>query len=207
MYVADLSTEEMVVRELRDGLRLCFRLPRLRPRIGFEESSIVQEKEMESYIPSMADHRQLYERRPDLKSYNSLERFKGMHHAIDPKARVDLSRAQALRDAIIEFDPTVHELPGPPEFRRDDQGKCNCGKRKTRGRSQSGERVRAARADQDRRLAPGHSGHSATIPMDDEGNVYATSFRPPSQDLANLVDVSEEVEPGDVLVVDQTIAD
>ena len=64
------------------------------------------------------------------------------------------------------------------------------------------ERVRAARADHDRRLAPGHSAVSATIPVDDEGNVYATSFRPSSQDLASLVDVSEEVQPGDVLVID-----
>ena len=73
---------------------------------------------MESYIPSMAGHRELYERRPDLKSFNSLERFKGMHHAINPKAKLDLSRAQALRDAIIEFDPAVHELPWPPRPKR-----------------------------------------------------------------------------------------
>ena len=29
--------------------------------------------------------------------------------------------------------------------------------------------------------------------MDDEGNVYATSFRPSSQDLASLVDVAVQV--------------
>ena len=115
VYLADLSTEEIVVRELQNGTSDCaFDFLVYGLRIGFEESSIVQEKEQESYIPSMADHRQLYERRPDLKSYNSLERFKGMHHAINPKARIDLSRAHALRDAIIEFDPAVHELPGPP---------------------------------------------------------------------------------------------
>ena len=151
----------------------------------------------------MADHRQLYERRPDLKSYNSLERFKGMHHAINPKAKLDLSRAQALRDAIIEFDPAVHELPGPPRPEEMTSGRSHCWNEGQREGVQSGERVRAARVDQDRRLAPGHSAVSATIPVDDEGNVYATSFRPSSQDLASLVDVSEEVRPGDVLVIDR----
>ena len=67
---------------------------------------------------------------------------------------------------------------------------------------QGPERVRAARADRDRRLAPGHSAVGSTIPMDDEGNVYAPSFRPSSQDLASLVTVTETVEPGDVLVID-----
>jgi hypothetical protein len=38
--------------------------------------------------------------------------------------------------------------------------------------------------------------------MDDEGNVYARSFRPSASDLASLVPVSEPVEAGDVLVID-----
>ncbi|MCJ7754396.1 MAG: hypothetical protein MUP13_07505, partial [Thermoanaerobaculales bacterium] len=203
LAVVGLSTEEMTVHapgNAPEGLVFDYIVYGL--RIGFEESSIVQEKKQESYIPSMADHRELYERRPDLKSYNSLERFKGMHHAINPKAELDLSRAHALRDAIIEFDPAVHELPGPPrpeEMNREDATEGNEGHREG---VQGEERVRAARADQDRRLAPGQSGLNAAIPVDDEGNVYATSFRPSSQDLASLVDVSEEVQPGDVLVID-----
>ena len=68
------------------------------------------------------------------------------------------------------------------------------------------ERVRAARADHDRRPATDHSAVSTTIPVDDEGNVYAPSFRPSSQDLASLVRVSETVEPGDVLVIDRSSA-
>ncbi len=155
---------------------------------------------MESYIPSMADHRKLYERRPDLKSYNSLERFKGMHHAVSPKAKLDLSRAHALRDAIIEFDPAVHELPMPPGHEErpvDDLALEEA----QRGAVQ---RVRAARGDHDRRPAADQSGLSAAVPVDDEGNIYAPSFRPSSQDLASLVTVSETVEPGDVLVIDRS---
>ncbi len=204
VYVADLSTEEMVVRELQNGTSDCaFDFLVYGLRIGFEESSIVQEKEMESYIPSMADHRQLYERRPDLKSYNSLERFKGMRNAANSKAELDLSRAHALRDAIIEFDPAAHELPRPPrmeEMTREDATPEMEGH--VEG-VQSGERVRAARADQDRRLSPDHSGLSAEVPVNDEGNVHATSFHPSSREVASLVDVSEEVQPGDVLVIDR----
>jgi hypothetical protein len=79
-------------------------------RIGFEEVSIVQEKEREAYIPSMADHRALYERRPELREYNALERFKRMRTAAGQTEPLDLSASQALHDAIVEFDPEVHSL-------------------------------------------------------------------------------------------------
>ena len=38
--------------------------------------------------------------------------------------------------------------------------------------------------------------------VDEEGNVYGKSFRPSSTDMASLVEVSEAVEAGDVLVID-----
>ena len=65
------------------------------------------------------------------------------------------------------------------------------------------ERVRATRADHDRRLASDRSGLNADIPVDDEDDVYATSFPPSSGDLASLVAVSETVEAGDVVVIDR----
>jgi hypothetical protein len=201
LYVVEKDTNEITVRS-HDGSDCAFDYLVFGLRIGFEESSIVQEKEQESYIPSMVDHRQLYQRRPDLKSYNSLERFKGMRRAIEPKAELDLSRAHALRNAIVEFDPAIHELPGNHE------------------RPEAEEYVPVAPSgDHDPvgvEQGIGGSAHSVetfnpatqigttAIPMDAEGNVYATSFRPSSQDLASLVDVSEAVEPGDVLVIDRT---
>ena len=202
LAVVELSTEEMTVRApsgAPEGLEFDFMVYGL--RIGFEELSIVQEKTQESYITSMADHRQLYERRPDLKNYNSLERFKGMNHAINPKAELNLSRAQALRDAIIEFDPAIHELPWPPRPEEMPVADLEPDEGKREG-VQEHEQVRAAQAGHDRRPATGHSNLSAAIPVDDEGNVYAPSFRPSSQDLASLVRVSETVERGDVLVID-----
>jgi hypothetical protein len=202
LYVASLTTEKMVVQEMNGGTSdITFDYLVYGLRIGFEESSVVQEKELEAYIPSMADHRRLYQRHPDLRGYNSFERFKGMHHAFDPKAELDLSRAHALRDAIIEFDPAVHELPGihrrpEPE---EHMPAAPAGGRDVVGiEPDHGERNPEVGAADAGTLIGG-----GTIPVDAGGNVYATSFRPSSQDLASLVDVSEVVKPGDVLVIDR----
>jgi hypothetical protein len=73
---------------------------------------------------------------------------------------------------------------------------------------ESEDRVRdsAARADRASRRAAHRSDLGATIPVDDEGNVYAQSFRPLSPEVASLVEVSEIVEAGDVLVIDRGAA-
>ena len=75
-------------------------------RIGFEEVSIVQEKNDESYIPSMAAHRERYNMYPDMRQYNALERFKRMNTEIGEPV-LDVSASQSLRDAIHEFDPAI----------------------------------------------------------------------------------------------------
>ena len=205
LYVAERTTDELVVRSAGGAQDGSFDYIVYGLRIGFEESSIVQEKEQEAYIPSMADHRQLYQRRPDLKSYSSLERFKGMRHAAGQKAELDLSRAQALRNAIVEFDPAVHELPGrSPRM----QGPSEPEEHLSVAEEGSGEAmsVELGLGESDDGVGTAVRGtHVSTtaIPMDAEGNVYARSFRPSSQDLASLLDVSEAVEPGDVLVIDR----
>ncbi|HUU95951.1 MAG TPA: hypothetical protein VM487_09425 [Phycisphaerae bacterium] len=132
LYVESLSTREMLVRSM-DGFPddIAFDYIVYGLRIGFEEVSIVQEKDREAYIPSMADHRELYERRPELRKYNGLERFGAMRAALGETGPLDLTASRALRDAIVEFDPAVHELPGggrlPPDDpvpagERDDSG-------------------------------------------------------------------------------------
>jgi len=203
LAVVELTTEEMIVRAPNDAPEgLVFDYIVYGLRIGFEESSIVQEKEQESYIPSMSDHRQLFERRSDLRKYNSLERFKGMRSAAGEKVELDLIRAHALRDAIIEFDPAVHELPKPPGF--EEMPVDNLASQEAqRGAVQ---RVRPTRGDHDRRPATDQSDLRTTIPMEDEGNIYAASFRPPSREVVTLVDLSESVKPGDVLVIDRDTA-
>jgi hypothetical protein len=111
LYVESLTTEQMVVRELHGGAgAVTFDYIVYGLRIGFEQVAVVREKEREAYIPSMADHRGLYERRPELRDYNALERFKRMRAAAGQTEPLDLSASQALHDAIVEFDPAVHSL-------------------------------------------------------------------------------------------------
>jgi hypothetical protein len=112
LYVASLTTSEMVVKELQGGTSdatfdyLVYGL-----RIGFEEVSVVQEKIREAYIPSMANHRERYNTYPELKHFNALERFKEMNAQIGKP--FDLGASRALRDAIHEFDPAIDKLPEP----------------------------------------------------------------------------------------------
>jgi hypothetical protein len=132
LAVVALTTEQLVVRGPEGGPDdVVFDYIVYGLRIGFEEVSIVQEKQREAYIPSMADHRNLYEKRSDLRQYNALERFGAMRAAFGESGALDLTASHTLRDAIIEFDPSVHELPGGgppspddpfPTGERDDSG-------------------------------------------------------------------------------------
>ncbi len=113
LYVASLTTSEMVVKEMRGGnSNVEFDYLVCGLRIGFEEASVVQEKRQEAYIPSMNDHRDLYSRYPELRLYNAMERFKRMNAEMGRPA-LDLSASEALRDAIHEFDPGVDRLSEP----------------------------------------------------------------------------------------------
>jgi hypothetical protein len=116
MFVASLSTSEMVVKELGGGTSdAAFDYIVYGLRIGFEEISIVQEKNDESYIPSMASHRERYRMYPELRQYNALERFKRMNMDIG-RSFFETGAARALRDAIHEFDPAIDRLTGPDEM-------------------------------------------------------------------------------------------
>jgi hypothetical protein len=109
LAVVLLTTEELVVRGPKDRPDdLAFDYIVYGLRIGFEEVSIVQEKQEESYIPSMEDHQETYAKHPELRPYNALERFRGMHadaYGTDPAGR---GAAERLRDAVGEYDATVH---------------------------------------------------------------------------------------------------
>jgi hypothetical protein len=151
----------------------------------------------------MSDHRELYQRRPDLRRYNALERYKGLRHAVGKSHELDLSRAYALRDAIIEFDPAVHELPTASRFQERAEEGINAGDDGRREGIPARARAGEVHSSSESRPVNGHSVLHERIPVDDDGNVYATSFRPTSREMASLVDVSEAVEPGDVLVIDR----
>jgi hypothetical protein len=116
MFVASLTTSEMVVKELAGGTSgATFDYMVYGLRIGFEEISIVQEKNDESFIPSMADHRERYNTYPDMRQYNALERFKRMNSETGMPVP-NMSASESLRDAIHEFDPAIDRAPGPEEM-------------------------------------------------------------------------------------------
>ena len=109
LYVESLTTEQMVVREQRDGSSdVTFDYIVYGLRIGFEEQTIVQEKKEEAYIPSMTSHRDRCSRNPELRTFTAFERFKAMRVGFGVGETVDLSGALALRDAVGEYDPAVH---------------------------------------------------------------------------------------------------
>jgi len=119
LFVESLTTSELIVRSMEgfpSDIEFDYIIYGL--RIGFEEVSIVQEKDRETYIPSMKDHRDLFARRPDLRRYNSLERFKEMRISKGILEPVDLSASRMLRDAIKEYDPSIHGPVGIEAIRK-----------------------------------------------------------------------------------------
>jgi hypothetical protein len=110
LRVVSVDTRELVVRELGGGWSdAAFDYIVYGLRIGFEEVSVVQEKTTESFIPSMASHRQRYADQPELRAYNALERFKRMRADIrgTDVEDLDLSASLELRNAIHEYDPAT----------------------------------------------------------------------------------------------------
>jgi hypothetical protein len=203
LYIESLGTEEMIVRELGGGTSdvvfdyLVFGL-----RIGFEESSIVQMKTEESYIPSMEDHRALYEQAPELRRYNALERFKTMHaDAGFAVESLDFTASTTLRDAIEEYDPEAHGPVGRVRHEVEPQSRVLDDERDpTRGLEVQPD---ADEAEDPPGIAGTTAGIEGTpISVDEDGNVYGKSFRPSASDLASLATVTERVEAGDVLVID-----
>jgi hypothetical protein len=194
LYVAEKSTREILVRSRGGAPDVAFDYVVYGLRIGFEEIAIVQEKDHESFIPSMAEFRALYERQPDLRRFSALERHLAMEREVRGTPAVDLAGALALKAAVQEYDPAVH---GPV---------AQLMGRETGARFPEPEgaatRIEAAAAAP--RTAAPEPGlpragvATATVPAvpsspaEREGTVVASVLLP----------VSEPVEAGDVLVVD-----
>lgn len=108
LYVASVTTTELVVRELQSGKsNVTFDYLVYGLRIGFEETAVVQEKHREAPIPSMASQREQYATYPELRKFNALERFKRMQTKVGGARPVGGIASRALHDAIGEFDPAA----------------------------------------------------------------------------------------------------
>lgn len=204
LYVESISTKELVVKSKDPAASALFDYVVYGLRIGFEEVAIVRDKMQESWIPSMLSQRLAYEKDPELRQYNALERFKGMRAAAGETSVLDLSASQALHDAIHEFDPAVDKIDVPkPSIPPEDAPR-------TAPALQPPAPAMAAPAEPNRKMsAPPERPQpvQSVLPMDADGNVYAKSFRPQSGDFAKSMQVSQAVEAGDVLVVDRNNPD
>jgi hypothetical protein len=109
LAVESLSTSEMVVRGPA-GEDVPFDYIVYGLRIGFEETTVVQEKKQEARIPSMADHRRRFQEHPELRGFTASSRFGRMEETAG-RAHAPGGAAAALRAAIEEFDPAVHGRP------------------------------------------------------------------------------------------------
>ena len=191
--VTALSTTELVVRGTED---VTFDYLVYGLRIGFEESSIVQEKQAESYIPSFKDHRERYAKYPQLRSFNALERFAGMESSVrgvEPSS-LDLTLADALKGAIHECDPATD----PPVDKLLGSGP---------GKSErTSPRAMPAPPTQSEAYHPADPLTRPAPPPELAGQGSSESSNGPSVTLTPalpILPVSEAVEPGDVVVMNQ----
>jgi hypothetical protein len=102
LMVVDKSTRELVVRG-PVGSNAAFDFAVWGLRIGFEEQSVVQPKQRESKIPSMAEHERFFTAEPALRDYTALARYKGIGASLFGTKAFDFSRADKLRDAVGVF--------------------------------------------------------------------------------------------------------
>jgi hypothetical protein len=202
LYVESLSTTELVVRELSVGTsNVLFDYMIYGLRIGFEEVSIVQDKKEEAYIPSMRDHRDRYAQDPELQQYNALERFTKMHLENGEARSLDLSASITLKNAIEEYSPEVHGVIEPPKREREDSMPTAASY--DQSKKPRGGVIGVEGEDRSSQLGEDTAKSIVeTLPMDEDGNIHAKSFRSVSPDLTSNVPISEQVEVGDVLVMD-----
>ncbi len=194
LYVPEVSTETLVVRST-EGSDCAFDYIVWGLRIGFEDSTIVQPKEQEAFIPSMKDHRRMVAEDPELARYTARSRFLEQRKAMGIGEAPGMSRARALVAAIHEFDPAVDRLPEPPEFAEHEHttaegdGLTLSAPETTPVRREAGTEVAAVPRTM---AAGGGPGQDLT----------AHSFRSELGRVATWVAVASPVEPGDVLAVD-----
>ena len=116
VYAESVTSSELIVKSddpKSDGAVIDYLVYGL--RIGFEQVAVIQPKLRESFIPSMATHRGLLAKHPELSQYTALSRFQAMRTRQGETPALNLSASQALHDAIGEFDPAIHaSLMAPP---------------------------------------------------------------------------------------------
>jgi hypothetical protein len=200
MYVETVGPTEMIVRELGGGTSSAlFDYLVHGLRIGFEEVSIVQGKPRPATIPKMKHHEEQYLRFPELRTFDSLERFKAMEGAAGLRKEFDLGATEALKTSInrrTEIDVELEKALPPSPSRPDAVGFAPPPRR-------AEALPLATELPKRRESNPAPAGGPPLQPTTDpEGNVYGKSFRPSSPDFAATLPVADPVVVGDLVATD-----
>lgn len=119
LYVVSLTTSELVVKAAPDSSTdTAFDYLVYGLRIGFEDNLVVQKKNREARIPSMADHRRQFDEHPEMHQYTALSRFARMQGKDRETVRQNMRAATALLQAVEEFDPRIHKIPFPDHSKK-----------------------------------------------------------------------------------------
>jgi hypothetical protein len=190
LYVVDVTTSELVVAAAPGSEPdVAFDYHVMGLHVGYEESPVVRPKTRPAPLPDPRSLREPIAAVPELARHTPLARWAATEASVFGR-EVDLSAGDALRSAIgidqdreaalgdgSEEGPAAHTTPPAPV----------------------GDE---ALADAD--VAPVAGGPAAASRTweDEQGNLYASSFRPSPGGLDTVLPLVGEVRPGDVLAVD-----
>jgi hypothetical protein len=201
LAVTSLDTETLMVRGPKDGPQdLVFDYTVWGLRIGYEHMPNVQEKTRFAPLPSREDVAAYREEQQELARTSALERFKAMRAASGETEVLDMSRSRALIDAIDRFDPEIDGTLQQQWERRSERNDTQ--PRAVTASAPPVDGVEPTFETPPRPDAAGAALQGGRRIADDEGHVYARSFRPSATNIAGLIQAAEPVRPGDVLVID-----
>jgi hypothetical protein len=204
LTVRTLSTSELVVLgPVGSDARFDYLVYGL--RLGFEELGILREKERDAFPPADDVIQSAYREHPELRAHNALERFREMSLAAGeppadgmPGARAILAALEKQRDGARQ-QAALSELEArksAPHAAMGDAGTASESTGASPSAAEGGSSLATSRGSTIPLPSDGRAGVGGT------SDVHARSFRPSAAELATLVEVSEPVETGDVLVID-----
>ncbi len=205
LYVASLTTEELVVRSAGGG-DVAFDFIVYGLRIGYEDHPVYRPKRAESFVPPVGHFDADLAASEGLSAHTALSRYRRTEEIVNGQTGMQMEAALALREAIgmreQGLDFPRGSLVSVRDMNRAELAKRGSGAEEFTGRqvarppagNRSGAEGTPESERADRAITTGA--------VDAAGDVYARSFRPSAGDIARMVSVGETVEAGDVLVID-----
>ena len=200
LYVESISTSELVVAATPDSpADTAFDYLVMGMRIGYEEAPVVRPRTRNAPLPEPDTLRAQLAGRTDLLSHTPMARFRETEARVFGRSDVDLAPGIALRDAV-GTDPNIASATGflaqGPETASHGAPQIAA----TQASAQSAPTVPTS--SHITVSAPAQDRPDSKTYEDEQGNIYARSFRPNSGGLDSVSSVIGDVTPGDVLALD-----